>query len=373
MPTMTVDLSAIKDNARAVKTILNGAKLCAMVKADAYGHGIAETAAALRDTADCFGVAAAREAFLLRDGGVDCDILVVAPVEERAAREAVRRGLILTVACGGDLDLTERAARAERKPARVHIKADTGMRRFGVDSVAEFESILRRAARSEWMRVEGVFTHYATSDTGGEYLEYQYGRFAEFLAAARRAAGEGLCGDLARHGACSGAILRGRRYHMDMARAGLLLYGCCPSPDLADTVELRPAMRVTAGIAQLKRCRKGDAVGYGNAYVCPRDCLLAAARIGYGDGYMRSLSNRGFGSARGVRCPVVGNVCMDTTLFDVTNVTNIGYTDTVTVLGDGVTADELARACGTISYEILTSFHGARVKREYKRELRIEK
>ncbi|GHV01904.1 alanine racemase [Clostridia bacterium] len=371
MPTMTIDLVALRDNARAVKQLLNGARLCAMVKADAYGHGICETAAALRDTADCFGVAVADEAFLLQDKsaaagkGAGKDILIVGPVEEYAAREAVRRDLNLTLANRENLDILISAARAAGKRARVHIKVDTGMHRLGIGNIGEFQTVLRRAASSEYIRLEGVFTHYATSDTGGDYAEYQYGEFRRFLGIAREALGERAYGRLVKHGACSGAILRDVRYHMDMARAGLVLYGCFPSPDLAGKIHIRPAMRVTAGVAQLKRCAAGDKVGYGNAYACPRDCLLAAARIGYGDGYKRAFSGNGFAVVRGARCPIVGKVCMDLTMIDVTNVTNMGYNDPVTFLGDGVTADELAARCGTIGYEILTAWHGTRVKREY--------
>jgi len=363
----TVDLGALRENARTVKKILGGAKLCAMVKADGYGHGIAETARVLSGTADCFGVAAIGEGLLLKDRGITNDILVTSPPEEYAVRDGIERGLILTVADSVSLDMIARAARSIGKPARVHVKIDTGMRRLGISDRGQFGRILKRAVSSEFVSLEGIFTHYATADTGGYFFEHQYNEFKGFLKIAEKVLGAKAYGRLIKHGANSGAALRGAKYHMDMARAGLLLYGCLPAKDLAGSSMLRPVMSVTTGIAQLKRVKAGDAVGYGGTYICPKDALLAAVRIGYGDGYPRALSNRGYMAVRGTRCPIVGNACMDLTMIDVANVPDIGYNDTVEVLGGGISMEGLASRCGAIPYEIMTGFHGSRILRKYER------
>ena len=340
-----------------------------MVKADAYGHGLCETAKLLSAYGKeigrpcLFGTATAEEALILRENGVADDILIVGGLQREYAAALIRSGVICTVLSAGDIGFLNSAAGKIEIKARAHLKLDTGMHRLGLNGADEIEKAVETFTGGKNVRFEGIFTHYATGDSGEVYLNYQYDVFSHLLAGVQKRLGRRGYAGLIKHGAATGAALTDKKYHMDMVRAGLSVYGYGVGAN-GNKAAFRPAMSVYTRIVQISRLAAGEFVGYGNNYRLERDSVVAVIRAGYGDGYKRGLSNRGRVSVKGRLCPVVGNVCMDLCMIDVTNIADIGYNDVVYLLNGQVTAEDAAADCGTISYDILTGF-SRRINRAY--------
>jgi alanine racemase len=366
-----IDLDALASNFREVRALVGaGVRVMCVVKADAYGHGARECARRLEaEGADWFAVALPEEGRELREAGITKPILCLEGFWEGQAALCVRERLTPIVFRLDTAEAFDSAAREAGVVAEVHVKIDTGMNRLGVraEGAAEFAARLRGFKN---IRVGGLLTHFASADEAGA-AEFTRAQAARFAAAAETFRAQGH-DPAVEHLSNSAATFAEPAARGGMVRPGGVLYGLWrdvlrPSND--PPPPLRPVMALRTRVMLLKRVPAGETLGYGRTHALARDSLIATLPIGYADGYRRALSNRGRVVVRGRHAPVVGRVSMDLTIIDVTDVPGVAEDDAVTLIGaDGessVTAEEIARAAGTISYEI-TCGVGARVPREYK-------
>lgn len=370
-----VNLEALRHNLRVVRRHAGGARVWAVLKADAYGHGAPAVARTLeRAHVDGFCVALVEEAVELREAGIVAPILIMGGHYAGAHEEVVARGLTPVV---HDLEQVRAFARLVRSglcegPIDVHLKVDTGMARLGVTMQALPELAARLADTPE-VRVRGLMTHLACADAATlEETDEQMARFdrAAALLARARVTPE------VRHVASSAALLRpdGGALRLDAVRPGIALFGVSPRVgDAVLTHELKPVMRVRTEVVALRDVEDGTPVGYGATWRAPRRSRIATLPMGYADGLSRQLGNRGHVLVRGRRAPIVGAVSMDMTMIDVTEVDGAAVRDEVVVLGaqegplgrSSIGADEIAANAGTIAWEVLTSV-SRRVPRFYR-------
>jgi alanine racemase len=362
-----IDLDAIRHNVRAIKEFIGPSRwLWAVVKANAYGHGAEAVArAALEAGADGLAVSCLSEAAELRmDAHLRDPLLVLAPGDTRAAAWMVRLDIIQTACSRAMVEALSQAARRLDKPARVHLKLDTGMSRIGVrpEQAVEFAAYLTALAG---IRLEGVFSHLATAESPDDsYARLQFQRFRAALAQLAEA---GVPLGM-RHLANSAAALRFPEMLLDGVRAGLLIYGIVPdAPDLSP-IGLRPALSWKSQLSFLHRVPAGSPISYGCTHVAERDCTIGVLPLGYADGYPRQASNRSRVLLRGRECSVVGMVCMDHMMADIGAVNAPQIGDEVVLVGRqgnaAVTANQLAAWAGTTVHEVPTVI-GQRVKRVY--------
>ncbi|MEU8795988.1 alanine racemase [Spirillospora sp. NPDC048819] len=361
-----VDLDVIGDNIGLLCERAGGAEVMAMVKAEAYGHGLIEAArAALAGGASWLGVAKLAEALRLRDAGITVRTLVCLGVPGEPYEDAVARDVDLTVGAVWLLDEVVRAAEQAGRQARVHLKADTGMSRGGVRG-RDWEALVDAALKAEaagHVRVAGVMSHFACADEPGHpSVAAQIGAFTEMVEHAEKAGARFEV----RHLSNSAATLTLPEARFDLVRPGIAAYGLTPVPSLG-TFGLRPAMTLVADAALVKRVPAGSGVSYGHTYRTERDTTLAVVPAGYGDGIPRHGSNLLQVLAGGRRRTIAGRVCMDQFVIDVGD-DPLSAGDEIVLFGPGdrgePTAQEWADALGTISYEIVTRI-GSRVPRAY--------
>lgn len=361
-----VDLGAVADNIRLLRERAAGAEVMAMVKAEAYGHGLAEAArAALAGGATWLGVAKLAEALRLRDAGLTVPTLVCLGVPGEPYEEAVARDVDLTVGAVWLLDEVVRAAERAGRPARVHLKADTGMSRGGLHG-RDWEALADAALKAEaagHVRVAGAMSHFACADEPGHpSIAAQIGAFTEMVEYAEKAGARFEV----RHLSNSAATLTRPEARFDLVRPGIATYGLTPVPALG-TFGLRPAMTMVADAALVKRVPAGSGVSYGHTYMTERETTLAVVPVGYGDGIPRHGSNLLQVLAGGRRRTIAGRVCMDQFVIDLGD-DPLSAGDEIVLFGPGdrgePTAQEWADALGTISYEIVTRI-GSRVPRSY--------
>lgn len=363
----SIDLDALRSNVAAVRGKLRpGVGLMAVVKANAYGHGIPGIAAPTIDAgASCFGVACVDEGVELRSAGIDRPILVLGYVPHWEAERVVRLDLSVALATYQLALALSREASTAGRPATVHVKVDTGMSRYGLlpDEVLPF---VRAAAQLPGLRVEGLFTHLGTADEPDRTLaEAQLARFEDV---SRVLDAHDLLPPV-RHALNSAGTVAFPDHQHDLVRNGISLYGV-PAEAMPGLPALRPVLSLKARIARLRRLAPGTAVGYGATFVTRRPTDLALIPIGYADGLSRALSDRGFVLVNGRRAPIVGRISMDQCTIDVTGLGAVRQDDEVTLLGrqgdDEITAVEVAQWRDTIAYEVLTGLP-ARVPRVYLR------
>ncbi|KPK49260.1 MAG: hypothetical protein AMJ63_16915 [Myxococcales bacterium SG8_38_1] len=353
-------LDTIAHNLRVVRQAANGRKVLAVVKADAYGHGVVPVAQRLQaEGVDGFGVALAEEGIELREAGIDRAILVLNGISGGAHRDIIAAGLTPVLYEIAEASAFE--AVAEGRPIDVHLKVDTGMGRLGVP-LGELTDFLRDLRRFPSIRVVGLMTHLSTADCDPAYVTEQLQGFKHAEGLVRRFGHE----PSVLHAANSAALFRHPETHFDWVRPGISLYGY-PGSDSIDA-PLRPAMRWRTEVLRLRTLRPGESAGYGRSFRATRETRLATIPLGYGDGLLRSASNRGQVLIRGVRCPIVGNIAMDLTTVDVSEVPRVDLGDEALLLGEqeGAVLDarDLAAAAGTIPYEVLTNV-SRRVPRVY--------
>lgn len=358
-----IDLSAIEDNMRLLRSAVpSAARMMAVVKADGYGHGAAETAcAAIRGGADMLAVASVGEGRQLREYGIDVPVLVLGAVTENDVSEGVRFGLTQTVCSAEMVRWCENAANDLQKQTEVHLKIDTGMGRIGVRTDAERDIVLSELAQCPHVMLTGAFTHFSDADSGEDGIRYtreQYLRFRELS--------EPLPGEIIRHCCNSAAIHRFPEMAMDMVRAGISLYGY---PPVTTDLPLKPCMTWTADISYIKDLPAGSYVSYGRTYRNEKPIRAATITCGYGDGYFRLAGREGYVLISGKRAKIIGRVCMDQMMADITDIDGVSVGDEAILIGrDGneqITAEDLATWAGTISYEILLSV-GSRVDRVFR-------
>ncbi len=363
-----VSSAAIAANLAAFRARVGPARrIMAVVKANAYGHGMIHVArAALAAGAAFLGVNSVEEALDLRAAGVAAPILVLGRANPWRVRDAVAAGVDLLVYDPAMLAAVDAAATDLGHTAAVHLKVETGLHRQGVTE-ADWPAMRDAFRAARRVRLAGVSTHYANIEDTLEhdYAAMQTGRYERWIA---RLAADGLAPEL-RHAACSAGAILFESSRLDMVRAGIGMYGLWPSREtrisaLADgdpPVTLTPAMTWYARIAQVKAVPEGAAIGYGGAGFVTTPSRIAVLPVGYYEGYDRALSNRGHVYVRGRRAPVVGRVCMNMTMIDVTHIPDAAPGDPVTLLGGPpgarISAEELASLIGTINYEVVTRIH----------------
>lgn len=352
-----IDLGAIAANVQALKAHVGpGVQLMAVVKANAYGHGAREVArTALAHGADWLAVARLEEGLALREEGITAPVLVMNYTPPEDIPAGLAAGLALTVT---EVPAAERAAQWATQRgtvARVHVKVDTGMGRYGLlpDEVVPF---FERVAALPGLAIEGLFSHFSVADARDQaYTRQQYATFEGVL---QRLAAAGHHPAL-RHIANSAATLSIPETHLDAVRIGIALYGLHPSDEVAPAVPLKPALALKSRVARVRTLPAGASISYGRTYITPRAMPVALVPVGYGDGYHRALSNRGAVLINGQRAPIVGRVCMDQIVVDISGAGPVAVDDEVVLVGqqgaECITAEEVARWAGTINYEVTTS------------------
>ena len=362
-----IDLGAIRGNIAGIKRLLKPETgLMAIVKANAYGHGMLEVSrVCIEQGAAYLAVANPEEALTLRENDIEVPILVLGWMPPEYAAAMIENHVDVTVFEPETAQVLSRAAVAAGQAARIHLKIDTGMGRLGFDPNPQSLEAIRGIASLPGIEIQGIFSHLATSDETDKTFAYQQLEvFRQFTADLEKM---GVSIPI-HHLANSGAIMEMPEAQLDMVRAGIIIYGLYPSDEVDHSIiKLIPAMTLKSRISFVKTLPAEHSVSYGRTYVSKEEIKVATVPIGYADGYSRLLSNRGWAVIRGRRVPLIGRVCMDQVMFDVTDLGEVKTGDEVILFGkpeDGVTADDLAAVIGTINYEIVCSPH-SRVARTF--------
>lgn len=356
------DLGLIESNARIIRSkIESTVKILAVVKDDAYGHGSVQVAKRLEEKKLCdyFAVATAKEGRILRKAGIQTDILILGYTDSDSMTSAVFNDLSVTVYSLDSLLTLEHVSKETGKCAKAHLKIETGMNRIGISAGEELNELLAVWKDLTHVKMAGVFSHFSSADNNTEYTDRQ---FTVFKAACSLIQDAGFAP--LRHIAASSAMFD-KRYQLDMVRAGIALYGV---GDESTKTELKPAQTLISHPVRLFSIDKGEKVGYSLTYTAPRKTIVMTVPCGYGDGYPRILSNRASVLVNGKRAPIIGNICMDMLMCDVTEAGEIEKDTPIVLLGEQgnqtITPMELAELSQTIPYEIMLGFSG-RVERTW--------
>lgn len=364
-----VNLDHLAHNMRETRRITpSSTMLMAAVKADGYGHGAEMCARTFLDNGtDRLAVAMPNEGFQLRELGIDAPILCLGYTPGYLYERAIKEDMSVTIYHESQIQELIEAARAAGKEAVFHAKIDSGMGRLGFQPSRESIDVIVKAAQAEGLYLEGVFTHFAVSDEADKkYSHNQYERYMNAV----DSIGEHVEVHI-KHVNNSAGIIDLPEYNLDMARPGIILYGFYPSPHV-DTgrIELRQAMKLKARISHMKRVPKGTRLSYGLTYETEKESDIATIPIGYADGYRRALTNKGYVGIDGVKASIVGRVCMDQCMLDVTHIQGAKIGDEVTLMGmpGGVAPDgeEMAKLLDTITHEVTCQIT-RRVPRVYTR------
>ena len=352
------------DNLMALTKENTGA--LAVVKADGYGHGDVAVAKAVAQKVTGYAVATLDEAVNLRVNGVKKPILVLGYVDPYEFDILVSHEITATVFDVETAQLLADAARVQKKQAHCHIKVDTGMRRIGLEPDENGIAIVKQITALKELSADGIFTHFAASDeTDKTSAEHQFKLFTDFTGRLEK---EGIHFTY-RHCANSAAVIDMPQVDLDMVRLGIAMYGMYPSDEVKkEKVELFPALDLKSHVTMVKEIPAGEKVSYGGTFTTTRTTKLATVSVGYGDGYPRALSSKGYVLVRGQKAPIVGRVCMDQMMVDVTDIENVTRADIVTLIGkDGdaeITVEEIAALAGTFNYEFVCDL-GKRIPRSY--------
>jgi alanine racemase len=354
-----IDLGSLEYNYRQLrKRIPRGVKLLAVVKADAISLKLEKLGV------EYLGVAISDEGVELRKGGVKAPILVLGGIYTGDVDQIFRFNLTPVAFRRDSLQLLSKEAERERKKVRVHIKVDTGMGRLGVP-LHLWSAFLKEVKRFPNIQIEGILSHFSMMEEEEVFTAHQWSEFQRAVAMAKEM---GIsCKYL--HIASSATLTSYPSYSGNLVRPGIMLYGSYPSPTFQDLIRLKPVMTLKTHIHFLKSVPPGTRISYGGTFMTKRESLIATLPIGYADGYNRHLSNRGEVLIRGKRAPVVGRVCMDFIMVDVTDIPNVSIGDEVILMGrqgkEQITAEEIAEKIKSISYEVLCLI-GKRVPRIYR-------
>lgn len=363
-----VDLSAVEENVRRLKKLTGpGTKAMAVVKANAYGHGDVAVSKAVCSQVDAYAVATVQEAVNLRENGIEKPILILGYVFPEEYDELIANDIAATVFDYETAkELSDEAVRIG-KTALCHIKVDTGMHRIGLAPDTESLEILKEIKKLPGLDLVGIFTHFFASDeTEKTSANKQFTTFTDFI---RRCRDQGISFKY-EHCANSAAIIDMGETDLDMVRMGIAMYGMYPSPDInMDKVDLIPAMTLKSGVVMVKTLPAGEGVSYGATFVTSKETKVATVSVGYGDGYPRRLSNKGQVIIRGKKAPIIGRVCMDQLMVDVSDIPGVERGDVVTLIGrDGdecISVEELAETAGdTFNYEVVCDI-GKRIPRRF--------
>ncbi|MDK2934135.1 MAG: alanine racemase [Clostridiales bacterium] len=363
-----VSLDNIAHNVREIRKITSkNAKIMAVTKADAYGHGFLEVSKTLLGNgADGLAVAFLDEAKQLRKHGIDVPILILGYTPEQWVKDLVELNITQTVYSYSLADAISQAAVAQNKKAKIHLKIDTGMTRVGFACEDSAIKTILSIAQLPGIEIEGIFTHFASADEKDP--DYTHKQFQKFMFVCNELEKMGLYIPV-KHACNSAGIVQFPEMHLDMVRPGIILYGLYPSDEVdKQKIHLKPAMELKATVTHLKEVEKGTPVSYGRVFTTKKRTAIATIPIGYADGYSRVLTGSAKMIAGGKIVPVIGRICMDQCMIDVTEVKDISVGDEVIVFGhkNGLTipVEDIAKTMNTINYEVLCII-GKRVPRVY--------
>jgi len=369
---VTIDLDAIGHNVGLVRNkVGKDVKILAVVKANAYGHGAPEVALYLESKVDAFAVATVEEALQLRAAGIEKPVMILADVPETHFPELIEHGVTLSVSSYQNAMALSDAAATQKKTAMLHIKLDTGMTRIGFQP-SDIADILKVSALPN-LTIEGIFTHYSCADmTDKRYSELQLARFEKTV---RELEHHGLSISV-KHISNSAGIIEFDAHHFNMVRTGIMTYGLYPSDEVNPDFGLKPAMSFFARVTHVKTVEAGHGVSYNATYVTQAPTVIATISIGYADGYPRALSGKGRVLLHGQYAPILGRVCMDQLMVDVTHIPAVLVGDTATLVGvDGIntlSVEELADNAASFNYEFVCGI-GMRVPRIYLKDGKVFK
>ena len=348
-----VDLGAIRHNLIKIKEHIKR-ELLVVIKANAYGHGALEVAKATNDIAHYFAVATIEEAVKLREAGIKNPILILGYVSPEYFEDLVKYDIEQTL-----FDY-ESALLLAKAGGKAHIAIDTGMGRIGFVPGEESVETIKSICSLEGIKIEGIFTHLATADEKDKSFSHeQFERFTTFV---KRLEEEGISIPL-KHVANSATIVDMPDMGLDLVRCGIITYGLKPSHDVGD-IDIKPALKLKTHVVYVKRVPKGTPISYGRTYVTDSERVIATIPVGYADGYPRALSNRGRVTINGHYAPIVGRVCMDQFMVDVTDIPNVKVGDSVGLIDEMIPCEEIAEIEGTINYETVCKISD-RVPRVY--------
>lgn len=371
-----IHLDALEENIKNMKKKLRSdTKMCLVIKTDGYGHGARRIAELAEPYSWIWGfaVATAEEAFLLRSQGIQKPILVLGYTFEEDYPRMVEEEIRPVVFKMDMAEAFSRAAEKAGKPVHVHIGVETGMNRIGFADTQESVKAVKAIGELPGIELEGIFTHFARADEADKtYARAQLLRFVTFIARLER---EGVTFPI-RHCANSASIMEFPDAQIDMVRAGITTYGILPSDEMkAESLPLSPVMELKSCIVYIKDLKPGESVSYGGTYTATEKRKVATIPVGYGDGYPRSLSNKGWVLIHGKKAPILGRVCMDQFMVDVTDIPEAKELDEVVLLGtsqgERITAEELGALSGRFPYELVCCV-GKRVPRVYLREGKVQ-
>lgn len=351
-----IDLSAIRKNIETMHSYLpEGKKLLAVIKANAYGHDAIEVAKALDDLSDYYGVACIDEGIELRNAGIDKPILILGVTDESLYADVVTYGITQTIFTYDQAKALSDVAGKLGKTGKLHIKLDTGMNRIGYKCTKESVEEIVKISKLPNLDMEGIFTHYFKADEADKTsANDQLALYTRMLTWLQEA---GVTFPI-RHISNSAGIMEMPNDTYDMVRSGISTYGLYPSEEMDKAAcILYPAMSLKSHITHIKPVKKGETIGYGGTYTLPEDRIIATVGVGYADGYPRALSNQGRMLVHGMYVPIVGRVCMDQTMIDVTEVKDVKVGDEVVLVGKQgeqlLSVEELAGMSASFNYEFV--------------------
>lgn len=362
-----IDLDAIYKNVSNAKDLLKpGTKLMAIIKADAYGHGAKQVAETIDSIVDAYGVAILEEGIELRKAGIDKPILILGFTPEPLYEAMIKYDISTTVF---QLDMAQKiSAVAVRlgKKAKIHIALDTGMSRIGFKQDEESLEVIKKIAKLPYIFIEGCFTHFARMDEEDKTKAMtQFEKYMDFV---EKIEGCGI--ELpVKHVSNSAGIIEKQEVNLDMVRDGICVYGLYPSDEVnKENLELTPAMEIKSYVSFVKELEPGVEIGYGGTYTTERETRVATIPVGYADGYPRALSNKGHVLINGMSAPILGRVCMDQFMVDVTDIDNVEEGTMVTLVGrdgdENISIEEISEMSHSFNYEFVCDV-GKRIPRVY--------
>ncbi|MBU5460095.1 alanine racemase [Anaerostipes sp. MSJ-23] len=370
-----IDLDAICHNIKEVKRVIGpDVKVMPVIKADGYGHGAVPIAKALNEIgADAFAVAIIEEGITLRKNGITQPIVILGYTSEYQYSSLIQYEIQPTVFCYEMAESLSKIAAALGQNAKIHIKLDTGMNRIGFKPTRESLEIVKKISKLPNIKIEGIFTHFACADeadkTSAKKQKAEYDKFIGWLSE------EGIEIPV-KHVSNSASIIDMKDWRMDMVRSGIITYGLYPSEEVSkDVLDLRPAMSLKTHIVYIKEVGPGEGVSYNHTFVTKRNTKIATIPVGYADGYPRALSSKGRVLIRGQYAPIIGRICMDQFMVDVTDIPDVSVMDEVTLVGvDGenrISVEEVANGAGSFNYEFVCGV-SKRVPRVYMQNGKIK-
>ncbi|SFC54777.1 alanine racemase [Alkalibacterium subtropicum] len=370
----TIDLDKLTENFNQMKDLLSPkTKFMGVIKADAYGHGAVEVGRHLEDKdIDFLAVAVLDEAMELRDAGIKSPLLLLSPIEPDTIPTAIEHDISITVFSDEVAEKVRLSAENLQKKAKVHLKVDSGMARIGVRSREEAVRLSQSMA-SEWVDFEGIFTHFAEAENTEDptYTKHQFDFFMDIVNYLKE---QDIHFDLT-HCSNTAAALLYPEYHLDMIRTGISLFGYHPDKSLEDKIDLQPVMKLSTHAAYIKQVDEGTTIGYGRTYTAAEEKTIATILLGYADGIPRELSNRWYLTTDEHQAPIVGRICMDQLMVDVSNIPDFNEETELIFIGDPSDGHpsiyKMAELTDSFHYEILCGI-GKRIPRVYLKNESIE-